>query len=131
MRLPARVVHIWGQAVSDIYIVIDDDGAYRTRTRHRIQRYQCHPVSASPWDDKVFALDGDVLPGNHIELVEVPADPFATEGGPVVVPTIAQTTAILAAYPDQGHLLPLTAGAQDTEEVHSRHFFQLCCSSGD
>jgi len=107
-----------------ITLVIDDDGAYRTRTLHRVQRYQSHPVTASVWDGRVFAFDGDVHPGNHIDLVEFPADPFGVVG-PTVVPAIAQTTALLAAHPNQGHILPLAVGAQDTEEVDSRYFVQV------
>jgi hypothetical protein len=105
-------------------LVIEDDGTYRTRTLHRVQRYQTHPVTTSVWDGKVFAFSGDVHPGNHIELVEFPADPFALVG-PSVVPTVEQTTALLAAHPHQGHILPLAAGAQDTETLDSRFLVQI------
>jgi hypothetical protein len=44
-------------------LVIDDDGTYRTRTLHRVQRYQSHPVTASAWDGRVFAFDGNVPSG--------------------------------------------------------------------
>ena len=117
-------------AISDVVpkaflaLVVDDDGAYRTRTLHRVQRYPSHPVTTSVWDGKVFAFNGDVHPGNHIDLVEFPADAFSLVG-PVVVPTIAQTTALLAAHPNQGHILPMAVGAQDTEQLDSRCFVQI------
>ena len=105
-------------------LVLDDDGAYRTRTLHRVQRYQPHPVTPSAWDDRVFAFCGDVHPGNYIEMVEFPADPFALTGN-TVLPTVAHTTAVLAAHPHQGHILPLAAGAQDTEQLTSRYCVQV------
>jgi hypothetical protein len=93
-------------------LVVEADGTYRTRTLHRVQRYQSHPITTSAWDGKVFAFCGDVHPGNHIEMVEF-------------VPTIAQTTALLAAHPLQGYILPLAVGAQDTEQLDGRYFVQV------
>ena len=49
-------------------LVIEDDGTYRTRTLHRVQRYQTHPVTTSVWDGKVFAFSGDVHPGQRDPL---------------------------------------------------------------
>jgi len=105
-------------------LVVDDDGVCRTRTLHRVQRYQSHPVTTSIWDGRAFAFCGDVLPGNHIDMVEFPADPFALVGESVL-PTVTHTTALLAAHPHQGHILPLPAGAQDTEQLNARYFVQI------
>ena len=107
-----------------LVLLCDDDGVLRTRTLHRVQQYRSHPVSASVWDGRIFAFVGDVLPGNHVDLVEFPANSFDL-AGEVTVPTVAHTTALLAAHPNQGHLLPMATGMQDTEQWDCRYLVQV------
>ena len=107
-----------------LVLATDTDNVHRTRTIHRVQCYPSHPVLASPWDGKVLAFVGDLLPGNFIDMVEFPEASFALTGE-VTIPTTANTTALLAAHPNQGHLLPMAAGTVDTDQVNCRYFIQV------
>lgn len=103
-----------GTAVDDYYIT----------AFHRPTGYTRDPVRTSGWDGNVYAFHGDVLPGNFINMLQVPANAFQPCPGQRV-PTVAQTTA-LAASGTAGTLLPaLPAGAPDSEKWTTRYCIQV------
>ena len=57
--------------------LVEHLGSYCTVLVHRITLFKSHPVVVSDWDGKALGFGGDVMPGNHIELMEVPDDAFA------------------------------------------------------
>ena len=100
-------------------LVQEANGTYLIRTVHRVQRYLDHPVTPSPWDGRVFAFEGGVLPGNHIDLVAFPNNAFEF-CDVATVSTLVQAAAILAAQPNLPQILPLAQGAADTQDVRVR-----------
>ena len=56
--------------------LVEHSGSYCTVLVHRITLFKSHPVDVSDWDGKALGFGRDVMPGNHIELMEVPDDAF-------------------------------------------------------
>ena len=63
---------------------------------HRVTRYRPHPIHTSPWDDNVYAFEGNVLPGNFINMVLLPDISFEVTPGQRV-PTMTHVPPTLAA----------------------------------
>ena len=89
-------------------------------TLHRPTRYASHPVDTSVWDGATLAFAGDVLAGNHIEIVRVPANAFEVAPNNNV-PTIAGLQAMLAAQPDAVQFGPFDDATPDTQPTPVRN----------
>ena len=99
--------------------LVEHSGSYCTVLVHRITLFKSHPVDVSDWDGKALGFGGDVMPGNHIELMEVPEDAFAV-AQEHVVPTRENVTHLLSGNPTAEVLGPFTAGDPDTEPLKCR-----------
>ena len=99
--------------------LVEHSGSYCTVLVHRITLFKSHPVDVSDWDGKALGFGGDVMPGNHIELMEVPEDAFAV-APEHVVPTRENVTHLLSGNPPVEVLGPFTAGDPDTEPLKCR-----------
>ena len=99
--------------------LVEHSGSYCTVLVHRITLFKSHPVDVSDWDGKALGFGGDVMPGNHIELMEVPEDAFAVVPEHVV-PTRENVTHLLSGNPTVEVLGPFTAGDPDTEPLKCR-----------
>ena len=73
----------------------------------------------SDWDGKALGFGGDMMPGNHIELMVVPDDAFAV-APEHVVPTLGNMNHLLSGSPTVEVLGPFTAGDPDTEPLKCR-----------
>ena len=87
--------------------------------------YEAHPIEPSEWDGAGFVFRGDVMPGNHIPMVQFPEEAFdRTEEQRV--PTIAAMDGLIGALPPNEHLIPAPQdGAADTELVRTRMVIQV------
>ena len=99
--------------------LVEHSRSYCTVLVHRITLFKSHPVDMSDWDGKALGFGGDVMPGNHIELMEVPDDAF-TVAPEHVVPTLGNVNHILSGNPAVEVLGPFAAGDPDTEPL-------MCC----
>ena len=99
--------------------LVEHSGSYCTVLVHRITLFKSHPVDVSDWDGKALGFGGDVMPGNHIELMEVPEDAFAV-APEHVVPTRENVKHLLSGNPAVEVLGPFTAGDPDTEPLKCR-----------
>ena len=99
--------------------LVEHSGSYCSVLGHRITLFKSHLVDVSDWDGKVLGFGGDVKPGNHIELMEVPEDTFAV-ALEHVVPTLGNVNHLLSGNPTVEVLGPFTAGDPDTEPLKCR-----------
>ena len=99
--------------------LVEHSGSYCTVLVHRITLFKSHPVDVLDWDGKALGFGGDVMPGNHIELMEVPEDAF-TVAPEHVVPIWENVNHLLSGNPAVEVLGPFTAGDTDTEPLKCR-----------
>ena len=99
--------------------LVEHSGSYCTVLVHRITLFKSHPVDVSDWDGKALGFGGDVMPGNHIEQMEVPDDAFAVAPEHVVL-TLGNIDHLLSGNPAVEVLGPFTAGDPDTESLKCR-----------
>lgn len=92
----------------------------------RPSRFASDLTTVSQWDDLAFGFLGDVLPGNHIEMVGFPTNAF-TRTTPQLVPTLAAMDAAVGLLdPLQDSFIPAPAvGTADTEQVSTRVMVQV------
>ena len=98
-QLEARILSMTAEVPKVFLGLVGHAGVTSSITLHRPTRYASHPVDTSVWDGATLAFAGDVLAGNHIEIVRVPANAFEVAPNNNV-PTIAGLQAMLAAQPD-------------------------------
>ena len=79
--------------------LVEHAGVTLSITLHRPTQYASHPIDTSIWDGSTLAFAGNVLAGNHIEIVWVPATVFDAVPDNNM-PTIAGLQALLAAQPN-------------------------------
>ena len=75
--------------------LVEHSGSYCTVLMHRITLFKSHPVDVLDWDGKALGFGGDVMPGNHIELMEVPEDAFAV-APEHIIPTLGNVNHLLS-----------------------------------
>ena len=110
-----------GHAVPKVFLsLVEHGGVYRSVSVHRLTLYSNHPYEISPWDNLVLGFGGDVLPGNHIELLCFPGNAFEVTGTQVV-PTVAGMHALLAATPTATSVGPFHDRDPDTQVIRSRN----------
>ena len=73
----------------------------------------------SDWDGKALGFGGDVMPGNHIELMEVPDDAFMVSLEHVIT-TLGNVNHLLSGNPAVEVLVLFTVGDPDTESLKCR-----------
>ena len=99
--------------------LVEHLGSYCTVLVHRITLFKSHQVDVSDWDGKALGFGGDVMPGNHIELMEVPDDTFAV-APEHVVPILGNVNHLLSGNPAVEVLGLFSAGDPDTEPLKCR-----------
>ena len=110
-----------GHSVPKVFLsLVEHGGTYRSVLVHRLTLYANHPYEPSPWDNLVLGFGGDVLPGNHIELLRFPGNAFEVKGAQVV-PTVAGMHALLAATPTATSVGPFHDIDPDTQIIRSRN----------
>ena len=110
-----------GHSVPKVFLsLVEHGGVYRSVSVHRLTLYSNHPYEISPWDNLVLGFGGDVLPGNHIELLRFPGNAFEVTGTQVV-PTVAGMHTLLAANPTSTSVGPFHEGDPDTQVIRSRN----------
>ena len=104
--------------------LVEHAGAMSSITLHRPTQYASHPVDASIWDGATLAFAGDVLAGNHIEIVQVPTTAFevAPDNN---VPTIEGLQAMLAAQPNVVQFGPFEDDTPDTQSIAVRNMVPI------
>ena len=110
-----------GHSVPKVFLsLVEHGGVYRSVSVHRLTLYTNHPYEPSPWNNLVLGFGGDVLPGNHIELLRFPGNAFEVTGAQVM-PTVAGMHALLAANPTATLVGPFHDGDPDTQVIRSRN----------
>ena len=109
-----RVLASGHSVPKDFLSLVEHSGIYWSILVHRLTLYANHPYKPSPWDNLVLGFGGDVLPGNHIELLRFPGNAFDVTGAQVV-PTVAGMHALLAAAPTATSVGPFHDGDPDTQ----------------
>ena len=104
--------------------LVEHAGVTLSITMHRPTQYTCHPVDTSVWDGATLAFTGDVLAGNHIEIVHVPAIAFKVVPDNNV-PTIARLQALLVAQPNAVHFGPSEDDTLDTQTIAVRNMVPI------
>ena len=123
-QLEARILSTTAEVPKVFLGLVEHAGATSSVTLHRPTQYASHPVDASIWDGATLAFVGDVLAGNHIEIVRVPTTAFevAPDNN---VPTIAGLQAMLAAQPNAVQFGPFDDGAPDTQPMAVRNMVPI------
>ena len=68
-QLEARILSTTAEVPKVFLGLVEHAGVISSVTLHRPAQYASHPVDASVWDGATLAFAGDVLAGNHIEIV--------------------------------------------------------------
>lgn len=115
------------QAVPKVFLALTrgpttDD--YRVTAFHRPTEYTRDPVRTATWDGQVFAFEGDVMPGNYVNLVPVPPHAFDPCQGQRI-PTLAQTTALAISLTTEVLIPAQPVGTPDTEKWTTRYCVQV------
>ena len=119
-QLEARILSMTAEVPKVFLGLVGHAGVTSFITLHRPTRFASHPVDTSVWDGATLAFAGDVLAGNHIEIVCVPANAFEVPPNNNV-PTIAGLQALLAAQPDAVEFGPFDDAAPDTQPTAVRN----------
>ena len=104
--------------------LVEHAGVTTSITLHRPTQYASHPVDTSVWDGATLAFAGDVLAGNHIEIVRVPTTAFEVAPNNNV-PTIAGLQALLAAQPNAAQFGPFEDATPDTQPIAVRNMVPI------
>ena len=135
--LLARLVGAADVVPKAFLCLVREGTTLRVLLLHRIARYAAHPTTSSAWDNRVFAFASDVMPGNYIEMAELPDNAFDVTVRQQRVPTIAHADALLlaaaAAAAASGPnnrtaiLQPPADGddGPDSEEIATRYLVQV------
>lgn len=120
--------------VPKVFVLVQSDPTPRIMCIHRPTRYATSLVSTSQWDDRLFGFQGDVRPGNRMNLVEWPTSPF-TRTNNLTVPTLDGMDAAWTVAAGADSCGPYAANAPNTEELRARflcpvpqRYVSLCLS---
>ena len=105
-QLEARIIATMLEVPKVFLGLVEHAGVTSSITLHRPTQYASHPVDTSIWDGLTLAFAGDVLAGNHIEIVQVPPTTFEVAPDKNV-PTTTGLQALLTAQPNAVHFGPL------------------------
>jgi hypothetical protein len=105
--------------VPKVFVMLLTDPAPRIVFVHRPTRFASSLHGTQPWDDRIFGFQGDIQPGNQVNLVEWPATPFA-RSSIVTVPTLDHMDALWTAAAGADALGPYLANDPDTEQLRAR-----------
>ena len=110
-----------GHSIPNVFLsLVKHGGIYRSVLVHWLTLYANHPYEPSPWYNVVLGFGGDVLPGNHIELLRFPGNVFEVTGAQVM-PIVTGMHALLAAAPTATSVGPFHDGDPDTQIIHLRN----------
>ena len=96
--------------------LVEHAGVTSSITLHWPTQYASHPIDTSIWDGLTLAFAGDVLAGNHIEIVWEPITAFEVVPDNNV-PTTAGLQALLVAQPNAVHFSPFEDDTPDTQTI--------------
>ena len=123
-QLEARILSTMAEVPKVFLGLVEHAGATSSVTLHRPPQYASHPVDASIWDGATLAFAGDVLAGNHIEIVRVPTTALEVAPDNNVL-TIAGLQAMLASQPNAVQFGPFDDGAPDTQPMAVRNMVPI------
>ena len=75
-QLMARILATTAEVPKVFLGLVEHAGVTSSITLHRPTQYASQPIDTLVWDGATLAFTGDVLAGNHIEIVRVPAIAF-------------------------------------------------------
>ena len=116
IQLEARILATTSEVPKVFLGLVEHAGATSSITLHRPTLYASHPVDTVIWDGLTLAFAGDVLAGNHIEIVQVPPTAFDIVPDNNV-PTTARLQALLTAQPNAVHFGPFDDRTLDTQTI--------------
>ena len=115
-QLEARILATTSEVPKVFLGLVEHAEVTLSITLHWPTQYSSHPVVTLVWDGSTLAFAGDVLAGNHIEIIWMP--PSAFNVPPVNnMPTIARLQALLAVQPNSVHFGPFDDGTPDTQAI--------------
>ena len=123
-QLETRILATTAEVPNVFLGLVEHAGVMSSITLHRPTQYASHPVDTSIWDGLTLAFTGDVLAGNHIEIVWVPTTAFevAPDNN---VPTVAGLQALLAAQPNAVHFGFFEDDTPDTQAIAVRNMVPI------
>ena len=123
-QLEARILSTMAEVPKVFLGLVEHTEAMSSITLHRPTQYASHPVNASIWDGAMLAFAGDVLAGNHIEIVRVQTTAFevAPDNN---VPAIAGLQALLAVQPNVVQFGPFEDNTPDTQSIAVRNMVPI------
>ena len=123
-QLEVRILSMTAEVPKVFLGLVEHAGVTTSITLHRPTQYASHPVDTSVWDGATLAFAGDVLAGNHIEIVRVPTTTFEVAPNNNV-PTIAGLQALLAAQPNAAQFGPFEDATPDTQPIAVRNMVPI------
>jgi hypothetical protein len=112
--------------------MVQDSPVPRIIFVHRPTRFAPSWNNTQPWDDGIFGFQGDMQPGNQINIIEWPITPFGRTA-PTTVPSLAHMDAAWTTAIGNDVLGPFVVNDPDTEQVRARylcpiphHYVSLC-----
>jgi hypothetical protein len=105
--------------VPKVFAVMQDTPAPRIVFVHRPTRFAPLWNHTQAWDDVIFGFQGDVYPGNQINMIEWPVTPFGRTAH-ATVPALAHMDAAWTTAIGNDVLGPFNANDPNTEQVRAR-----------
>jgi hypothetical protein len=105
--------------VPKAFVLLQCDPTPQIICVHRPTRYASSLLGAQPWDDRIFGFQGDIRPGNQINLVEWPAAPFS-RSVIVTVPVIDHMDTAWTNAAGADAMGPFVVNDPDTEQIRAR-----------
>jgi hypothetical protein len=105
--------------VPKVFAMMQTEPTPRIVFVHRSTRYAPSLLGTQPWDNWIFGFQGDLHPGNQINLVEWPANPY-TRTAPSTVPTLATMDAAWTNAGGTDTIGPLALNDPDTEQLRAQ-----------
>ena len=123
-QLEARILSTTAEVPKVFLGLVEHAGVTSSITLHRPTQYASHPVDTSVWDGAMLAFAGDVLAGNHIEIVRVLATAFEVAPNNNV-PTITGLQVMLAAQPNTVQFGPFEDDTPDIQSIAVRNMVPI------
>jgi hypothetical protein len=104
--------------VPKVFAMVQDTPVPRIVFVHRPTRFAPSWNGVQSWDDIIFGFQGDMQPGNQINIIEWPVTPFGWTAH-TTVPALDHMDAAWATAIDDDVLGPFNANDPDTEQVRA------------
>jgi hypothetical protein len=105
--------------VPKVFAMMQDTPVPRIVFVHRPTRFAPSWNNTQPWDDDIYGFQGDVQPGNQINMIEWPVTPFGRTAH-TTVPALDHMDAAWTTAIGNDALGPFNANDPNTEQVRAR-----------